>query len=473
MLRLRFDVMAMLVLLSLSTIAAAQSPGTLYTWPGTGDVADWVNEGANSSTVANTTLGQLTVTELGDELDPSIVGGAHVIRDGFNRRLDASPALGGLDVTGLDALEVDLQHSGTGSVNVQFFLQATPAFNYLWAGSNGALNGPDWAVGTGVQTLRFPLGLLPPEQQAYIRTVGLSVRDHAAVGNVTWDILDVRKVGPGLNSRNLASHNTGSSDSGLNGAFVNFEQAAVVGNDGNQGQTGLSQVTNSGVGSLKWTDKGNGGNTEIVSGAAVSWVNGTVFNGNTFNERLADFSNYNTVTFRMSATDALNGGGDLGVQGFFQTGASYTYQTTGVGTNGELILPIDGQYHDLVFPLASVTNLFDVEAFGVNLFSHANDLVINVDYVRFDKVAGVPGDYNGNGVVDAADYVLWRNGGPLQNEVDTPGTVNSADYTAWRARFGNTSGSGSLEGAAIPEPTSGALLLVALVGGLVIGRRAN
>ena len=68
--------------------------------------------------------------------------------------------------------------------------------------------------------------------------------------------------------------------------------------------------------------------------------------------------------------------------------------------------------------------------------------------------AGVQGDYNGNGVVDGADYVLWRNGGPLQNEVDTPGTVNAADYTAWRARFGNTSGSGSLlgAGAAVPEP---------------------
>ena len=68
---------------------------------------------------------------------------------------------------------------------------------------------------------------------------------------------------------------------------------------------------------------------------------------------------------------------------------------------------------------------------------------------------GVQGDYNNNGVVDAADYVLWRNGGPLQNEIDTPGTVNAADYTAWRARFGSTSGSGSvLNGSAVPEPQS-------------------
>ncbi len=79
-----------------------------------------------------------------------------------------------------------------------------------------------------------------------------------------------------------------------------------------------------------------------------------------------------------------------------------------------------------------------------------------IDNVRVGRFpVGVPGDYNGNGTVDAADYVLWRNGGPLQNEVDTPGTVTAADYTEWRARFGNSSGSGSGLGASnVPEPVT-------------------
>jgi len=78
---------------------------------------------------------------------------------------------------------------------------------------------------------------------------------------------------------------------------------------------------------------------------------------------------------------------------------------------------------------------------------------------------GVAGDYNGNGVVDAADYVLWRKGGTLQNEVATVGSVTPEDYTEWRARFGNTSGSGSsLGGAAVPEPASVALGLIASCG---------
>jgi hypothetical protein len=55
----------------------------------------------------------------------------------------------------------------------------------------------------------------------------------------------------------------------------------------------------------------------------------------------------------------------------------------------------------------------------------------------------LPGDYNGNGTVDAADYVLWRNGGPLQNEGADPGIVTPEDYNVWRANFGRTFGSGA------------------------------
>ncbi len=148
----------------------------------------------------------------------------------------------------------------------------------------------------------------------------------------------------------------------------------------------------------------------------------------------------------MKATDVNpGGGGSLFGQAFFHTGP-YDFQVAGVVSNGVTEgLPVDGQYHDVVFSLAGVTNLQNVQDFGIQLFGHQNDVRIDVDYVRFSSVAGVPGDYNGNGTVDAADYVLWRNGGPLQNEVDTPGTINAADYAAWRARFGNTAGSGSLK----------------------------
>jgi hypothetical protein len=114
---------------------------------------------------------------------------------------------------------------------------------------------------------------------------------------------------------------------------------------------------------------------------------------------------------------------------------------------------------------------FDLYEFG-GLVPAGGLLRLELEYMDIRvQPPGVPGDYNGNGVVDGADYVLWRNGGPLQNEVDTPGTVNAADYTAWRARFGNTSGSGSgVGGAAVPEPATWLVtsMIAAIIG---LGRR--
>jgi fibronectin-binding autotransporter adhesin len=68
------------------------------------------------------------------------------------------------------------------------------------------------------------------------------------------------------------------------------------------------------------------------------------------------------------------------------------------------------------------------------------------------------GDYNGNGVVDAADYVVWRKG------LGTTYTQN--DYNVWRAHFGQTapgagSGTGAIENAAVPEPATSVLLMIA------------
>ena len=105
---------------------------------------------------------------------------------------------------------------------------------------------------------------------------------------------------------------------------------------------------------------------------------------------------------------------------------------------------------------------------NASMFVSPEDTEFSFAYIDFETPptlsAGVEGDYNGNGVVDAADYVLWRKGGPLQNEVDAPGTINQADYDAWRARFGDTAQSDSGSGAAaIPEPAACILVVVGLM----------
>jgi fibronectin-binding autotransporter adhesin len=89
-------------------------------------------------------------------------------------------------------------------------------------------------------------------------------------------------------------------------------------------------------------------------------------------------------------------------------------------------------------------------------------LINNVGNTSIDltvTAAGLAGDYNHNGVVDAADYVAWRKG------LGT--TYSQADYDVWRAHFGQTSGSGSAVGigspAIVPEPVGISTLLPLLL----------
>jgi hypothetical protein len=100
-----------------------------------------------------------------------------------------------------------------------------------------------------------------------------------------------------------------------------------------------------------------------------------------------------------------------------------------------------------------------------------------VTLTRFVASAALLGDYNNDGVVDAADYTVWRDGNALQNEGASFGVIDQADYELWRRQFGKTrldiaNGSGQAT-AAVPEPTSMVLLVVAIQFGLLQRSRAT
>ena len=75
------------------------------------------------------------------------------------------------------------------------------------------------------------------------------------------------------------------------------------------------------------------------------------------------------------------------------------------------------------------------------------------------------GDYNGNGIVDAADYTVWRDtlgsSTNLTADGDGSNTIDAGDLTVWQANFGATLGNGANEAAAVPEPATFALLMMA------------
>ena len=95
---------------------------------------------------------------------------------------------------------------------------------------------------------------------------------------------------------------------------------------------------------------------------------------------------------------------------------------------------------------------------GLNHFTLSVQAVINI-----------PGDYNGDGLVNATDYTSWRDslGSTVTNPFDGAdgngdGMITSADYSVWRSNFGRST-SAATKGVAVPEPTSAWLLCLAIM----------
>ena len=113
----------------------------------------------------------------------------------------------------------------------------------------------------------------------------------------------------------------------------------------------------------------------------------------------------------------------------------------------------------------------DVPLFGSRPIQRIN-VEARVDIIGFDF-----GDYDRSGAVNADDYMAWRNsfgltGPDLAADGNGDASVDAADYVLWRANFGAGAGSAthaSIVGA-VPEPTSGLMLIAAVSFGLIARR---
>jgi hypothetical protein len=81
-------------------------------------------------------------------------------------------------------------------------------------------------------------------------------------------------------------------------------------------------------------------------------------------------------------------------------------------------------------------------------------------------------DFDNDSDVDGNDFLIWQRGVGVGNnnatgDANASGTVDGADLAIWRSQFGPAS---TAAAAAVPEPGSLALLVVAGIGGLAAGR---
>jgi hypothetical protein len=87
----------------------------------------------------------------------------------------------------------------------------------------------------------------------------------------------------------------------------------------------------------------------------------------------------------------------------------------------------------------------------------------------------LPGDFNGDAVVDLADYTVWRDNlgsaASLPGDL-TPGTVTQDDYDLWKSHFGEVfTPAAPVIAVQVPEPAAAFLLLGGLASCLLAARR--
>jgi hypothetical protein len=92
--------------------------------------------------------------------------------------------------------------------------------------------------------------------------------------------------------------------------------------------------------------------------------------------------------------------------------------------------------------------------------------------------AGLPGDYNGDGVVDSGDYIEWRatygNSVPAFSGADGDGDsmIGDGDFEVWAQNFGTAGGgAGSGVDGAVPEPATIWLAIILAAGGWSLSRK--
>ena len=287
----------------------------------------------------------------------------------------------------------------------------------------------------------------------------------ATVKGITFD---------NANGYNLAGSGVYLLEADAGNATVQVQKAATAGEHQFQGKVKLgspTDVTTNGGATLQFNNEvdlaGNvmttngsiefnhsvvdsvGGGSLVGSGSLTTAGSTVIDTDLTFNGTFAiAIDSINTDHFDVSGTADLTGTIEVDVADGFSPSGSFTIVSAGNLIDGGLVL--GGP---------------DAGLFNLNVDT-ASDLIM-----LMTVGAGMTGDYNNNGVVDAADYTLWRDSmgtnTPLAND-SIGGLIGEAHYLQWKQSFGS-SGAGS--GTAVPEPTSVWLMIAGLLVSLLAGRR--
>jgi hypothetical protein len=149
----------------------------------------------------------------------------------------------------------------------------------------------------------------------------------------------------------------------------------------------------------------------------------------------------------------------------------------------EGFLPVYSQQYTIIDVSGVQTGQFEGLTEGSLVGHFGQDLFITYSGGDGNDVAlftaSLPGDYNGDGLVDGADLSTWQEdfGGTTalsadgDADGDVDGDVDGADFLHWQRGLSSTTGNITANNIAVPEPDSMLLLMwaVALLQAVRIG----
>jgi serralysin len=227
----------------------------------------------------------------------------------------------------------------------------------------------------------------------------------------------------------------------------------------------------------------NGGNNSIATATPL----GTISGGSVVS--IGTNGGATLVTPDMSDFVSINRSADIDVFSFSVRGASqvnvtmtplgfsYAHQAQGLGSTtiqSDRVCDLALEVRQNGVSLGSsnsgglgVAETLGFTSLGADSFTvHVTGTTTATQFYRLDVAVtslALPGDYTGDGLVDAVDYTRWRDtlgsAMDLAADGDGSGAVDPADYGVWASAYGSASPGAAQDGAtqpsrAVPEPTA-------------------
>jgi fibronectin-binding autotransporter adhesin len=331
-----------------------------------------------------------------------------------------------------------------------------------------------------------------------IGTTGGGVLDNSGAGTMTFTSSTFGTTGAGIKTFTLTGSNNGlNTIAGVitNNSGTNTTKLLKNGNGtwmltGANTYSGTTQIdsgtllidnttgSGTGTGAVTVNNGGllGGGNgtagTGVVSGAVTVASGGAVSPG-------TPGTNSGIGTLTTNSTFTLNGGSvlnyDLGSAGHDLISGITNLSIPNTGTVTINLANVGGLAGGPAFPIidysGTLTGTFSTLQLGTQPSGFTYQLQNNTGNTSIDLLvtaAGLAGDFNNDGKVDAGDYLLWRknngtnNALPNDNGLGTP--IGNGHFNLWRANYGRPPGAGTgFSGPGVPEPASLALAALGVV----------